>query len=60
MEAKRDETSVSELTFNRERNKVLVSLDIFQSPRTRYGYDLVLAKNSGGWKVVGIWFAWIA
>lgn len=60
VEGKRDETSVSELTFNRERNKALVSLDIYQSPRTRYGYDLVLVKNHGRWKVVGIWFAWIA
>jgi HEAT repeat protein len=60
VEGKRDDTSVSELTFNRERNKALVSLDIYQNPRTRYGYDLVLAKNNGRWKVVGIWFAWIA
>jgi len=60
VEGKRDETSVSELTFNRERNNALVALDIYHRPRTRYGYDLVLAKNNGRWKVVGIWFAWIA
>ncbi len=65
-EQKREETSVTDMTFNRERNRVLVSLEIHRSlrrPGSRrwfaHGYDLVLAKESGEWRVVGIWFAWI-
>lgn len=56
----RDKTSVDNLTFNRARNKVLVSLEIYLSPKSARGYDLVLAKVKGVWRVVGIWFAWIA
>jgi hypothetical protein len=59
-EEERDETSVTELTFNRKRNKALVSFEIYQGPKSARGYDLVLAKNNGKWRVVGIWFAWVA
>lgn len=61
----RGEASVTEITFNREKNRVLVSLEIHRSPRPRskrqfaYGYDVVLAKRSGEWRPAGIWFAWI-
>lgn len=64
-EQKRQEISVAEMTFNRERNRVLVSLEIHRlsrpgsKRRLGYGYDLVLAKKSGKWRPVGIWFSWI-
>ncbi len=51
----RSETSVEELIF-----KALVSVEIYQNPKSARGYDLVLAKESGVWRVVGIWFAWVA
>jgi hypothetical protein len=56
----RSKTSIVELTFNRQRIKALVSLEIFNNPKNARGYDLVLAKESGAWRVVGIWFAWVA
>lgn len=56
----RDKTSVDSLTFNRARNKVLVSVEIYLNPKSARGYDLVLTKVNGDWRVVGIWFAWIA
>jgi hypothetical protein len=59
-EEERKETSVTEVTFNRERNRVLVSLEIYRGPKSARGYDLVLSKRNGDWKVVGIWFAWVA
>jgi hypothetical protein len=61
----RGSTSVEELTFNRQRNKVLVSLEITDEQmeshhrRSARGYDLVLAKENGVWRVAGVWFAWI-
>jgi len=58
-EEERDSTSVEQLTLNRARNKALVSLEIDRTKCVR-GYDLVLAKESGVWRVVGIWFAWTA
>lgn len=59
-EEERDKTSVEQLTFNHARNKVLVSLEIYQNPKSARGYDLVLTKKNGGWRIVGIWFGWIA
>lgn len=59
-EGERSETSVEEVIFNRRRSKALVSLEIYQSPKSARGYDLVLAKESGVWRVAGIWFAWVA
>jgi hypothetical protein len=56
----RNETSVEEVTFNRQRSKALVSLEIYHGPKSARGYDLVLAKESGMWRVVGIWFSWVA
>lgn len=59
-EKERDKTSVEQVTFNRARNRALVSLEIYLNPKSARGYDLVLAKESGSWRVVGIWFAWVA
>src|SRR5258708_20585205 len=59
-ENERDKTSVDSLTFNRARNKVLVSLEIYLNPKSARGYDLVLAKVNSVWRVMGIWFAWVA
>lgn len=58
-EEERDNTSVEELTFNRARNRALVTLEIDRGKYAQ-GYDLVLAKESGVWRVVGIWFVWTA
>lgn len=59
-EEEREDTSVTDFTFNSRRNKALVCLEIYQGPKSARGYDLVLAKNNGEWRVVGVWFAWIA
>ncbi|PYT64963.1 MAG: hypothetical protein DMG39_30580 [Acidobacteria bacterium] len=56
----RDKTSVENVEFNRARTKALVSLEIYLNPKSARGYDLVLAKEGGAWRVVGIWFAWVA
>jgi hypothetical protein len=56
----RDKTSVENVAFNHARIKVLVSLEIYLNPKSARGYDLVLAKEDGVWRVTGIWFAWIA
>ena len=59
-EGERSETSVTDLAFNPGRNKALVSLEIYHSPKSARGYDLVLAKEGGAWRVVGVWFTWVA
>jgi len=58
-EKERDTTSVESMTFNGVRNKVLISLEIYLNPKSARGYDLVLAKVNGVWRVRGIWFAWV-
>jgi hypothetical protein len=59
-EDEQNKTSIEELTFNRQRSKALVSLEIYNGPKDARGYDLILAKRNGVWQVVGIWFAWVA
>jgi hypothetical protein len=59
-EDEQNKTSIEELTFNRQRSKALVSLEIYNGPKDARGYDLILAKQNGVWRVVGIWFAWVA
>jgi PBS lyase HEAT-like repeat len=60
-----DETSVTQITFNRGKDRALISLEIHRNLHTRskrlfaYGYDVVLAKREGEWKPAGIWFTWI-
>src|SRR6266478_2908707 len=56
----RSNTSFEKLTFNSQRNKALVSVEIYLGPKSARGYDLILVKQNGVWRVVGIWFAWFA
>jgi HEAT repeats len=59
-EKEHDTTSVENLTFNRARNRVLVSVEVHVNPKSARGYDLILAKVNGIWRVTGIWVAWVA
>lgn len=59
-ERERDKTSADQLTFNRARNRVLVSVEIYLGPKSARGYHVELAKENSVWRIVGIWFAWIA
>src|SRR6267154_2029114 len=43
---KKNGASVEKLIFNRQRNKALVSLEIYQNPKFARGYDLVLARET--------------
>jgi hypothetical protein len=56
--AQGDETSVERLTFNRTKTKVLVSIQISGRHYAR-GYDVVLANETGAWRITGVWFTWI-
>ena len=58
--SERDKTSVENVAFNRARTKVLISLEVYLGPKSARGYDLVLAKEGGVWRVIGIWFAWVS
>jgi hypothetical protein len=59
-EDEQSKTSIEEITFSKARNRALVFLEIYNGPKDARGYDLVLAKQNGRWRVVGIWFAWVA
>ena len=64
-EKEQDETSVSEITFNRAKDRALVSLEIHRRTplmnkrQFAYGYDVVLTKRGSEWRPAGIWFTWI-
>jgi hypothetical protein len=52
-EGERDATSVTEVTFNRERNRVWVSLEIYKGPKSARGYNLVLSKRNASGRSSG-------
>jgi|SRR5271169_2661107 len=50
--------SVDDIIFTREKNRALVSVEVYVSPRDVQGYDIVLERRSGKWKITGVWYTW--
>lgn len=54
------EVSFDEVTFADNRSRALVSLKVPASNGNPQGYDVVLRKESGVWKIIGAWYTWAA
>jgi len=52
--------SFEEITFTEDRTRALVSMDVRGSNKDPHGYQIVLQKDSGVWKITGVWFSWAA
>jgi hypothetical protein len=52
--------SFDEVSFTENRTRALVSLKVPASNGNPQGYDIVLRKESGGWKIIGAWYTWAA
>jgi hypothetical protein len=52
--------SFDETLFTNNRTRALVSLKVPASNGNPQGYDIVLRKESGVWKVIGAWYTWAA
>jgi len=52
--------SFEEITFTEDGGRALVSLDVRGSNKDPHGYQIVLRKDSGAWKITGVWFSWAA
>jgi hypothetical protein len=52
--------SFDEISFTKNRTGVLVSLEVPARNGNPQGYDILLRKQAGVWKIVGAWFAWAA
>jgi len=52
--------SFDEMSFTESRTRVLVSLKVPARNGNPQGYDILLRKQAGAWKIVGVWFAWAA
>jgi len=50
--------SFEEIAFTQDQTHALVSLDVRGSNKNFHGYDIVLRKESGMWKITGAWFSW--
>lgn len=53
-------SSFEEITFTEDRTRALVSMDVRGSNKDPHGYQIVLQKDSGVWKITGVWFSWAA
>lgn len=54
------QSSIQGIVFNEDRRRALVTVDVNQGSKDAHGYDIVLQKNAGTWRIVGIWFTWAA
>jgi len=52
--------SFEEITFTEDGKRALVSVDVRGSNKDPHGYQIVLRKDSGEWKITGVWFSWAA
>jgi hypothetical protein len=52
--------SFDEMSFTENRTRVLVSLEVPARNGNPQGYDVLLRKQDGAWKIVGAGFAWAA
>jgi hypothetical protein len=52
--------SFDEMSFTENRTRVLVSLKVPARNGNQQGYDILLRKQAGAWKIVGVWFVWAA
>lgn len=59
-EGDREHFSVEDIVFTRERGRALVSVEVYRGPKDAHGYNIVLERRSGAWKIVGIWVSWAA
>lgn len=56
----REHFSIEDVVFSKDRRLALVSAEIYRNPKDAQGYDMVLERRSGGWKIRGVWFSWAA
>jgi len=59
-EGETEHLSIQRIVFTKDRNRALVSVEINRGPRDVHGYDIVLQRNAGTWKIAGVWFSWSA
>jgi|SRR5579864_277834 len=55
-----DQPSVERTVFTKDKTRALATVQIYHGPKNAQGYDVVLQKSEGVWKIVGIWFSWAA
>lgn len=51
--------SVEDITFTRENNRALVSVEVDRGRKVAQGYNIVLERTAGKWKIVGVWATWV-
>jgi hypothetical protein len=55
-----NKVSFDDVSFTENRTRALVSLKVPASNGNPQGYDIVLRKESGVWKIIGAWYTWAA
>jgi hypothetical protein len=55
-----EHVSVEETVFAKDKSQALATVEIYHGPRNARGYDILLTKSSETWRIVGVWFSWVA
>jgi hypothetical protein len=59
-EKERERFSIEDVVFMRGNSRALVSAEIYRSPKNAQGYDMVLERRQGMWKITGVWLSLVA
>ena len=59
-EGERANLSVEDVIFTPGKNRALASVEIYHGPKDAQGYDVVLERHSGKWRIIGIGWTWVA
>jgi hypothetical protein len=59
-EGERGHFSVEDIVFTSQKGRALVSVEVYRGPKDAHGYNIVLERRSGAWKIVGVWASWAA
>ena len=57
---RRDQFSVENMVFGPDKQRVLVSVELYRGRTDAQGYDIRLERRSGIWTITGVWFSWVA
>jgi hypothetical protein len=57
---KSESVSFEEIAFTKNRTRAVVSLEVRGGNGNPHGYDVVLQRESGMWRITGAWFSWAA
>lgn len=59
-EGELDNTKVEKVVFTKDSARALAFVEVYRGPKDARGYEVVLVRNADSWRIVGVWYSWVA